>query len=201
MKKLSLLLVIVFAALGVSAQTGYIVGDKAMNIKLKDINGSVISFDDFRSAKGFIVVFTCNHCPFSVKYEDRINALASKYNKESYQVIAVNPNDSIQYPEDSYTGMKKRAKDKGFVFPYLLDDTQVVAKTYGATKTPHVFLLQKEGNDYIVKYIGAIDDNTDNAAAVKVNYVDQAINELDAGKPVSVPTTKAIGCGIKWKKA
>jgi peroxiredoxin len=201
MKKLSLLLVIVFAALGVSAQTGYIVGDKAMNIKLKDINGSVISFDDFRSAKGFIVVFTCNHCPFSVKYEDRINALAGKYNKESYQVIAVNPNDSIQYPEDSYTGMKKRAKDKGFVFPYLLDDTQVVAKTYGATKTPHVFLLQKEGNDYIVKYIGAIDDNTDNAAAVKVNYVDQAINELDAGKPVSVPTTKAIGCGIKWKKA
>jgi peroxiredoxin len=201
MKKLSLLLVIVFAALGVSAQTGYKVGDKAMNIKLKDINGSVISFDDFRSAKGFIVVFTCNHCPFSVKYEDRINALAGKYNKESYQVIAVNPNDSIQYPEDSYTGMQKRAKDKGFVFPYLLDDTQVFAKTYGATKTPHVFLLQKEGNDYIVKYIGAIDDNTDNAAAVKVNYVDQAISELDAGKPVSVPTTKAIGCGIKWKKA
>lgn len=201
MKKISLLLVIVFAALGVLAQTGYKVGDKAMNIKLKNINGSVISFDDYRSAKGFIVVFTCNHCPFSVKYEDRINALANKYDKESYQVIAVNPNDSIQYPDDSYTGMQKRAKEKGFVFPYLLDDTQVVAKTYGATKTPHVFLLQKEGNDYIVKYIGAIDDNTDNAAAVKVNYVDQAISELDAGKQVSVPTTKAIGCGIKWKKA
>lgn len=201
MKKLSLLLVIVLAALSASAQTGYKVGDKAMNIKLKNIDGNIISFDDFRSAKGIIVVFTCNHCPFSVKYEDRINALAGKYNKESYQVIAVNPNDSIQYPDDSFTGMKKRAKDKGFVFPYLLDDTQVVAKTYGATKTPHVFLLQKEGNDYIVKYIGAIDDNTDNPAAVTVNYVDQAISELDAGKPVSVPTTKAIGCGIKWKKA
>ncbi|UPT68811.1 MAG: thioredoxin family protein [Sphingobacteriales bacterium JAD_PAG50586_3] len=200
MKKLSLLLVIVFAALGASAQ-GYKPGDKAMNIKLKNQRGGTTSFDDFKNAKGFIVVFTCNHCPFAVKYEDRINDLAKKYDKESYPVIAVNPNDSVAYPDDSYSKMQVRAKDKGFVFPYLLDDTQVVAKTYGATKTPHVYLLQKEGSDYVVKYVGAIDDNTDNPSAVKVKYVEQAIDELNAGKPVSVPTTKAIGCGIKWKKA
>jgi peroxiredoxin len=201
MKKLILLLAVVFTALNVSAQDGYKVGDKAMNIKLKNIDGSTVSLTDYKDAKGFIVVFTCNHCPFAIKYQDRVNDLAKKYYGKGYPLIAVNPNDTVSHPEDSYSKMQERAKDKGFVFPYLLDDTQVVAKTYGATKTPHVYLLQIEGNALVVKYIGAIDDNTDNAAAVKVKYVEQAIDELNAGKPVSVPFTKAIGCGIKWKKA
>jgi peroxiredoxin len=200
MKKLVVLMIAAFIGVSAFAQ-GYKPGDKAMNFKLKNIDGSMVSLTDYKDAKGIIVVFTCNHCPFSVKYEDRINGLAKKYNNAGYPLIAVNPNDTVQYADDSYSNMQKRAKDKGFVFPYLVDDTQAVAKAYGATKTPHVFLLQKEGKEFVVKYVGAIDDNTDDASAAKVKYVEQAIDELNAGKPVSVSSTKAIGCGIKWKKA
>jgi peroxiredoxin len=200
MKKLVVLMVAAFIGVSAFAQ-GYKPGDKAMDFKLKNIDGKMVSLTDYKDAKGIIVVFTCNHCPFSIKYEDRINGLAKKYNNAGYPLIAVNPNDTIQYADDSYSNMQKRAKDKGFVFPYLVDDTQAVAKAYGATKTPHVFLLQKEGKEFVVKYVGAIDDNTDDASAAKVKYVEQAIDELNAGKSVSVSTTKAIGCGIKWKKA
>lgn len=200
MKKLVVLMVAAFIGVSAFAQ-GYKPGDKAMDFKLKNIDGKMVSLTDYKDAKGIIVVFTCNHCPFSVKYEDRINDLAKKYNNAGYPLVAVNPNDTTQYADDSYSSMQKRAKDKGFVFPYLVDDTQAVAKAYGATKTPHVFLLQKEGKEFVVKYVGAIDDNTDDASAVKVKYVEQAIDELNAGKPVSVNSTKAIGCGIKWKKA
>lgn len=200
MKKLVVLMIAAFIGVSAFAQ-GYKPGDKAMNFKLKNIDGSMVSLTDYKDAKGIIVVFTCNHCPFSIKYEDRINGLAKKYNNAGFPLVAVNPNDTVQYADDSYSNMQKRAKDKGFVFPYLVDDTQAVAKAYGATKTPHVFLLQKEGKEFVVKYVGAIDDNTDDASAAKVKYVEQAIDELNAGKPVSVSTTKAIGCGIKWKKA
>ena len=200
MKKLVVLMIATFIGVSAFAQ-GYKPGDKAMDFKLKNIDGKMVSLTDYKDAKGIIVVFTCNHCPFSIKYEDRINGLAKKYNNAGYPLIAVNPNDTIQYADDAYSKMQVRAKDKGFVFPYLVDDTQAVAKAYGATKTPHVFLLQKEGKEFVVKYVGAIDDNTDDASAVKVKYVEQAIDELNAGKPVSVSTTKAIGCGIKWKKA
>ncbi len=146
------------------------------------------------------MVFTCNHCPYAVKYEDRIKALNEKYEKKGYPVIAINPNDAAAYPDDSFENMKKRATEKGFVFPYLLDDSQSIAKTYGASKTPHVYILQKEKADLVVKYIGAIDDNTDSAADVKEKYAEAAVDALLAGKPVATNTTKAIGCGIKWKK-
>jgi peroxiredoxin len=199
MKKIALLIAVLCAGLAATAQ-GYSAGDKAIDFKLKNIDGKMVSLADYKNAKGFIVVFTCNHCPFSVKYQDRINELAKKHKKD-YPVIAINPNDTVAYPEDSYANMQKRAKDKGFVFPYLVDGTQQIAKTYGATKTPHVYLLQKEGSDLVVKYVGAIDDNSDDASAVKTKYVENAIEELKAGKPVTVASTKAIGCGIKWKKS
>lgn len=174
------------------------VGDKAPLFALKNIDGKTISLAE--SEKGAIVVFTCNHCPFAKKYEDRINALNKKYEKQGYPVIAINPNDVTVAPEDSYEKMQERAKQKGFTFPYLHDETQLTAREYGATKTPHVFVLQKSGTDFWVKYIGAIDDNTDNASAAKEKYVENAVNALLAGKEVAVTTTKAIGCTIKWKK-
>lgn len=200
MKKLALFIAVTFISLAASADGGYKVGDKAIDFSLKNINGKMVSLADYKEAKGFIVIFTCNHCPFAVKYQDRIVALAKWSAKKGYPVIAVNPNDSTQYAEDSYSNMQIRAKEKGFTFPYLVDGTQTIAKTYGATKTPHVYVLQKDKSALVVRYIGAIDDNTDDEAAVKVKYVEQAVNELLDGKAVSVPTTKAIGCGIKWKK-
>ncbi|HTF81052.1 MAG TPA: thioredoxin family protein [Cytophagales bacterium] len=189
-----------FSAFTLGVSPGYKVGDKARDFKLKSVENKQVSLADFDKAKGYIVVFTCNHCPFAVKYEDRINALNKKYADQGYPVVAINPNDSTQHPEDSFENMKKRAQEKSFTFPYLLDETQDIAKTYGALKTPHVYVLKKEKGDLIVSYIGAIDDNTDNAAAVKEKYVEQAVDALLAGKAVKVTSTKAIGCGIKWKQ-
>ena len=181
------------------APAGYNIGDKAMDFKLKNTDGKMVSLADYKEAKGYIVVFTCNHCPFAKAYEDRIIALDKKYRPLGYPVIAINPNDPNAIAEDNYTTMQERAKAKNYTFPYLVDSTQNIAKTYGATRTPHVFVLQKSGTDNIVKYIGAIDDNTDDAAAVKEKYVENAVDALLAGKPVTTTTTKAIGCGIKWK--
>lgn len=203
MKKLFFLAAAALASLASFTQVdapGYKVGDKAIDFKLKNIDDKQLSLADYKDAKGFIVVFTCNHCPFAVKYEDRINSLDKKYAALGYPVIAINPNDASQYPDDDFTSMQKRAQEKSFSFPYLVDETQEIAKTYGATKTPHVYLLKKEKKDLIVKYIGAIDDNTDNADAVKEKYVEQAVDALLAGKNVKTSSTKAIGCGIKWKK-
>jgi peroxiredoxin len=179
---------------------GYKVGDKARDFNLQNIDGKIVSISTFPMAyKGAIVIFTCNHCPFSKAYEDRIIALSNKYEEKGYPVIAINPNDPNIEPEDSYENMKIRAKEKGFHFPYLVDKTQEIAKTYGALRTPHVFVLQKEGGSFTVKYIGAIDDNKDEPSKVTHRYVETAVDELLAGKPVSQNFTKAIGCGIKWK--
>jgi peroxiredoxin len=198
MKKL-LLLACTFFAVATFAQSGYKVGDKARDFSLKNINGKNVSLADYTTAKGFIVVFTCNHCPYAIAYQDRINALNKKYASLDYPVIAINPNDSTAEPIDSYSNMQVRAKEKGFTFPYLLDGTQEIAHTYGAAHTPHVYILQKEKGTLIVKYIGAIDDNTSDPSAVKQKYAELAVDALLAGKEVAINTTKAIGCTIKWK--
>ena len=185
----------------VSAGPGYEVGDKAMDFKLKNIDGKMVSLSDYDDAEGFIVIFTCNHCPYAVKYEDRIIELNNKYEPKGYPVIAINPNDPEVVPEDSFENMQKRAKAKGFNFPYLLDEGQKVYPVYGATRTPHVFILQKEGDKHFVRYIGAIDDNYGDASAVEKKYVEDAVDALLDGKKVETTSTKAIGCTIKKKKS
>ncbi|HWB64416.1 MAG TPA: thioredoxin family protein [Chitinophagales bacterium] len=182
-------------------EQGYKVGDMATDFNLKNVDGKMVSLGNYKDAKGFIVVFTCNHCPFAKAYESRIIALDKKFAAKGYPVIAINPNDPNEVPEDSYANMQARAKEKNYPFPYLMDESQQIAKAYGATRTPHVFVLQKVKGDYMVKYIGAIDDNSDDASAVKEKYVENAVNALLAGKKVSPDFTKAIGCTIKWKKA
>ena len=151
----------------------------------------------FPDAKGFIVIFTCNTCPFSVANEDRIIALDAKYKNVGYPVIAVNPNNPQAQPGDSFEAMQERAKDKGFTFPYLYDEGQTVYPKYGATKTPHVYLLEKTDTGNVVRYIGGIDDNSRNASAVKVRYLENAVDALIEGKPIEITETKAIGCSIK----
>lgn len=200
MKKLSVLLlfvaVVLVSAFTVIAPSGYKIGDTATDFKLKSVDGKMYSMSDYKSAKGFVVVFTCNHCPFAKKYEDRINDLAKKYKSKGYILLAINPNDPSVQPDDSYELMQKRAKEKGFAFPYLFDEGQKIFPQYGATKTPHVFLLDK---NRVVKYIGAIDDNVDSAAEVKEKYLENAIAALESGKTPSPEVTKAIGCSIKTK--
>ena len=138
---------------------------------------------------------------FDKKYEDRLIKLNNITTPKGYPLVAINSNDADQYPEDSFENMQVRAKEKGFNFPYLHDETQEVARTYGATKTPHVFVLAKEKGAFVVKYIGAIDDNTDDEAAVKMKYVENAIDALTTGNSIDPELTKAIGCSIKWKKS
>jgi len=183
-----------------SDQEGYRIGDKALEFELKNIDGQMFSLKS-TAVRGYVVVFTCNHCPFSKKYEDRLIKLNNITTPKGYPLVAINSNDAEQYPEDSFENMKVRAKEKGFNFPYLHDETQEVARTYGATKTPHVFVLAKEHGAFVVKYIGAVDDNTDDEAAVKMKYVENAIDALTTGNLINPELTKAIGCSIKWKKS
>lgn len=194
----------VMAVIGLSflstAHEGYHVGDAVSDFSLKNINGKNVSLVDYPDSKGFIITFTCNHCPYSVAYEDRIIALDKTYAAKGYPVIAINPNDAVQYPDDDFKSMQTRAKDKQFTFPYLHDESQAVAKKFGALKTPHMYVVQKEGGKLMIKYIGAIDDNWEDASAVTEKYVESAVDALLTGKPVAVANTKAIGCGIKWKK-
>lgn len=179
--------------------SGYKIGDEATDFSLIGIDDKKHSLADFAEAKGYIVVFTCNHCPYAKEYEERLVALDQKYKSLGYPVVAINPNDPVVQPEDGLELMKVRAKEKGFTFPYLLDEGQKIYPQYGATKTPHVFILQKEGGKNIVKYIGAIDDNYEDASQVTVKYVENAVDALLAGKAVEQTTTVAIGCSIKVK--
>lgn len=178
---------------------GYKVGDNVKDFKLKNVDGKMVSLADFKVARGYIVVFTCNHCPFSKAYESRIIELNRMYASKGFPVIAINPNDVKIVPDDSYENMQALAKEKEYKFPYLLDETQQVAKDFGATRTPHVFIITRVQNDNIVSYIGAIDDNSDDPAAVKVKYVQNAMEDILARNAVKENFTKAVGCSIKWK--
>ena len=177
--------------------TGYQVGDIAEDFKLLNINGEWVSLADYDDAKGFIVIFTCNTCPYAVAYEDRIIDLDKKYAKKGYPVIAIMPNNVKIKPGDSYESMQKRAKNKGFTFPYLIDEKQEIFPKFGATKTPHVYVLEKTNEGNKVQYIGAIDDNYKDAASVQTKYVEDAVDALLDGKEVPEKQTRAIGCSIK----
>ncbi|PJJ60597.1 thioredoxin family protein [Hymenobacter chitinivorans] len=180
---------------------GYQVGDKVADFKLRNVDGKTVSLADNKAVKGYIVVFTCNTCPYAQAYESRIIALHQKYAPQGYPVVAINPNDAATVPGDSYAEMKARAASKKYPFPYLQDETQLVARTYGATRTPHLYVVTRQGSEFVVSYIGAIDDNSEDAKLVKTKYVEQAMTDLLAGKPAATNSTKAIGCTIKWKKS
>lgn len=180
-----------------TADKGYKVGDIATDFSLRNVDDTMVSLADFKEAKGFIIIFTCNTCPVSVRNEDRILALDKKYKDLGFPVIAINPNNPAVQPGDSFDLMKVRAKEKGFTFPYLFDDGQKIFPQYGASATPHVYILQKEKEGLKVKYIGGIDNSSRNPATVTIKYVENAVDALLEGKPIEVTYTRAIGCSIK----
>lgn len=198
---LAIVLVVSAFSVNTTFSSGYNVGDIATDFKLENIDGNMVSLADYKDAKGFIVIFTCNTCPYAVQYEDRIIALDKKYAPKGYPVIAIQPNDPDVQPGDSMEAMKARAASKGFTFPYLMDEGQKIYPQYGATKTPHVYILEKTNKGNVVKYIGAIDDNYKDASAVNVKYAENAVDALLAGKEVPETKTRAIGCSIKVKKS
>lgn len=178
-----------------------LIGMVAPQFALKNIDGKQVALTDYSAGKGAIVIFTCNHCPYSKLYEDRIIALDAKYKEMGFPVVAINPNDPVQYKSDNFANMKKRAKEKGFTFPYLVDESQEIAQAYGATRTPHVFLVVNEGDKQIVRYVGAIDDNAQDEKGVETRFLETAIDKIAKGENPEPEYTKAVGCGIKWKKS
>ncbi len=176
---------------------GYKIGDVIEDFKLKNVDGNMVSLSDYNDAKGFIITFTCNTCPYAKMYEDRIIDLDKKYAAQGYPVIAIMPNNTSVKPGDSFEEMQKRAKVKGFTFPYLIDEGQTVYPKFGATKTPHMYIVQRTKKGNMVQYIGAIDDNYKDAAAVSRKYVEEAVDALLSGKEVKEKETRAIGCSIK----
>jgi len=196
----AILLVVLISAFTINKTTtsdGYAIGDMATDFKLLNVDGNMVSMSDFEDAKGFIITFTCNTCPYAVAYEDRVIALNDKYAPLGYPVIAIMPNNTDVKPGDNMQSMQARAQEKEFAFPYLLDEGQKIYPQYGATKTPHMFVLEKTGDGNVVRYIGAIDNNYKKASAVTEKYVEDAVDALLAGHDVEKTETKAIGCSIK----
>lgn len=197
---LMLFVIVVVSAFTINESKGYKVGDVASDFKLKNVEGNIVSLANFKEAKGFIVVFTCNMCPYSVANENRLIALDKKYKEKGYPVIAINPNDPKVSKGDDFESMKIRAKEKGFSFPYLFDEYQKVYPMYGATKTPHVYILNKKEDKLIVEYIGAIDDSSRDEANVSERFVENSVEALLKGKKIIKNYTRAIGCSIKDKR-
>jgi len=200
-KTVSFIALIAFSLTLLSFSNGgdsYTLHSKVKDFTLENVDGNKVALSDYKKAKGFIVVFTCNHCPYAKMYESRIMSLDKEYADKGFPVIAISSNDEKAYPSDSFENMKKLAKEKGYTFPYLFDATQEVAKAFGAKKTPHAYVLKKEGKNITVEYVGAIDDSPRDASSVRKKYIENAVDELLAGKSVSNNKTIAIGCGIKW---
>ena len=183
------------------AQTTTITPGKiAPDIKLMNVDDKWVSFNDYPSAKGFIVVFTCNTCPYSKAYEQRIIELNNKYTPLGFPVIAVNPNDPGASPGDSFAKMKKQAISGKYTFPYLYDDGQVITTLYGAKNTPHVFVVKKGENGSTVEYTGAIDNDTQNNNPDKIRFVEDAVSAVLKNEKPATSVTKAIGCTVRLKK-
>ncbi len=179
---------------------GNISGKTINDFSLKNVDGKLVSLKDFPDAKGFVIVFTCNHCPFAKLYPPRLNELEKKYHKQGVPVIAISSTDTIVYEEDTYPNMVKKARSEHFRFPYLFDGEQTVAKNFSAQKTPHAFVLWKENGDYVVRYSGAIDDNGAEPSKVNIRYVANAVDALLGAKEVEPRETKSIGCQIHFRK-
>ncbi len=171
------------------------IGTEAPAFNLLGVDGNYYSFDSFKDKEAVIVVFSCNHCPYVIANEDRMIKIQEDY-KDKVQLAAINANDAVNYPEDSYKNMKIRSEEKGFNFPYLRDEDQSIAKAFDATHTPEIFLFDK---DRKLAFHGKIDDNWQEPENVKSHYLRDALDELLAGKEISVPETFTIGCTIKWK--
>lgn len=187
----------VAAALSLSAAFGLGIGDKAPStgVKMKSVDGKEVSIKEAAGEKGTLVVFSCNHCPYVKAWQERIAAIGNDALARSVGVIVINSNDPKNHEEDGYEEMKARAQLLGFKFPYVVDKTSDVARNFGATRTPEIFLFSKEET---LVYHGAIDD-AQKPADVQQHYLKDAIDALVSGKEVAVKETKSVGCSIKFR--
>jgi peroxiredoxin len=169
----------------------------APDFTLLGIYGKKYSLSSFADKKALIVIFSCNHCPYVHAYEERIKQIQQDYGDKGVIVVAINSNDDVNYPDDSFENMKKRAAEKKFNFLYLRDGDQSIARAYDATHTPEIFLFDNERK---LAFHGKIDDNWQEPNKVQNHYLRNALDELLTEKEISVPETFTIGCTIKWKR-
>ncbi len=169
------------------------------DFSLPNVDGRTVSLADYADQQGVAVVFTCNHCPYAVAYELRLIALHNAFAERGIPVVAISSNDAVQYPQDSFDLMKVRAEQRGFPFVYLYDESQAIAHAYGATRTPHVFLLKREGEAWHQVYAGAIDDNYQDAGRVQKKYLAEAMEAVLTGAEPALGQTDPVGCSVKWK--
>lgn len=172
------------------------IGSPLPGFNLPAVDGKNYSSSVYKDRKILVVIFSCNHCPYVQAYEERIINIQNQYGNKDVQIIAISSNDAVKYPEDSFEQMKLRSDQKQFNFPYLYDEDQSIAKSFGATHTPEVFVFDEVRK---LAYHGKIDDNWQDESSIKSSYLKNAIDELLAGKEISVPETFSIGCTIKWK--
>lgn len=201
----SLWLVLVLPALGLltasappASAEGLAIGDPApqADVAMKNVDGKQVTIAGVRGAKGTLVVFTCNHCPWAKAWETRIVELGNTYLKRGIGVVAINPNDPAAYEEDAFEVMQKVAKNRKMAYPYVVDGTSDVARAFGATRTPEAYLFDKSGK---LVYHGTIDDNAREPGKVQSRWLRDALEAVVAGKPVSMAETKALGCSIKFR--
>ncbi len=171
-------------------------GDQAPEFTLPGVDGKTYRLADYKPKKAVAVIFSCNHCPYVKAYEDRMMALAREYAPKNVQFLVISSNDPVKYPEDSFANMVKRAQEKGYPFPYLYDETQQIAKAYGAQRTPEVFLFDSAMK---LRYHGAIDDNVEDPAKVTKRYLKDALEAILAGREPATKETAPVGCTVKWK--
>lgn len=167
---------------------------------LKCVSGEFVGMSTYPEAKGMIVVFTCNHCPFAKLYPERMNELYRKYAAQGIPLLAISSTDTVLFEEDGFAEMQKISQQQGFIFPYLFDAEQTVVQDFGAQKTPHAFVLARSEKGWKIVYSGSIDDNGADPSAVKHKYVEDAVRAVLKHKKVKVAHTSSIGCFIHIRK-
>ena len=193
-------LTVVLATAVVSASAGMAleIGDAVPSgdVKMRNVDNSEVTLAGAMGPNGLLVVFSCNHCPWVQRWESRIVELGNAYRAKGIGVVAVNSNDTTEYPDDGFEQMRSRAKEKGYAFPYVVDATSGVARAFGASKTPEAYLFDAGGK---LVYTGTIDDNARDAAAVTATYLKDALEAVVTGGAVPMAKTKALGCSIKLR--
>jgi len=198
MKQLAAVVLMLSASWAFAVKPGESLPEAVAQVKMRNVDGKELSLREAFGPKGLLVIFSCNHCPWVKAWQGRMVALGNEYLGKGVGVVAVNANDPAAYPEDDFDHMVAQAKEHGYRFPYVVDATSRLARAFGATRTPEVFLFDASGK---LVYHGAIDDNAEKPEEVKQRFLADALAALVAGKPIPVAETKALGCSIKFRKA
>jgi peroxiredoxin len=171
-------------------------GDKLIGFELPGVDGQTHNASAYADRNALVIIFSCNHCPYARAWEDRIVQIQTDYADKGVQLIVISANDAAKYPDDSFPKMQEHAQEKGFNFPYLYDESQEVARAYGAERTPEIFVFDQ---NRVLRYQGTIDDNYDDPNAVTAPYLRNALDAILSNQTPGVEQTAPVGCTIKWK--